>query len=853
MDISRRVFVKATAVALASAAAAGSLSSMVGCANANSASAASGEGQKYLSVCRFCGCGCGVICEVKDGKLISVTGDPDNLSNKGLNCVKGYYLGKILYGEDRLLKPLIREDKATKGTAEGLREATWEEALELVSVKLKETWKKDKNRLAFWGSGQQPITEGYCTAKLWKAGLLSNNIDPNARLCMASAVVGFMNVFQTDEPAGCYADIDHADVFVTWGANMAEAHPMLYSRLTARKLKGENIKHYDLGTLRTRTSVSADTVLLFQPNTDLAIANCIANYLIQSKTYDATFVSDHLQFKQGTENIGNSIEDGYDASDVGQSVDKVEPITFEQYAERLAPYTFEYTSQLSGVPVEDLKALAQEFADPKKNILSLWTMGVNQHNRGTWMNHNLYNIHLLSGKIARPGCGPFSLTGQPTACGTAREVGTFSHRLPADLLVNNEQHRRYTEAIWNLPDKHLDAIQKPGFHTVKIFREMSKGNMDFLWSAHNNWAQSMPNLTRFLGEGDQKGVFDTFVVVNEVYPTLSTQYADVVLPAALWVEREGQFGNGERRTAVFEKAVDPPGEAKWDLWIIMEIARRVLDGEKIGTEDAFDHLFGFFYDKNAADFKVDARETNRLIWEEYRTFSNPDMNEKARAIGDDTAGTFNAKLKMEAKQLAPYEEYITQHGLTWPVRNVNGAWLETQWRFAAGKQTDGFDEVGMAQYGKPGMANALSFYKSANYKPSVVFRPYEPPAEVPDAEYPFYFCTGRLLEHWHTGTMTRRVPELDRALPEALLNIHPDDAAKLDVRDGDLVHVKSRYGAFDIKASIAGRTEPQKGMVFAPFFAEETLINLAVQDTYCPLSKEPDYKKTCVSITKAKG
>ena len=856
MDISRRAFVKATAVALASAAAAGSLASMTGCAGGGSGStgaASGGEGQKHTAVCRFCGCGCGVICEVKDGKLVSVTGDPENLSNKGLNCVKGYYLGKILYGDDRLTKPLIREDKATKGTDEGLREATWDEALELVSAKLKETWKADKTRLAFWLSGQQPITEGYACAKFIKAGLLSNNVDPNARLCMASAVVGFMNVFQTDEPAGCYADLDNADVFVTWGANMAEAHPMLYSRLTARKLADEAVRHYDVTTMTTRTSASADKVLTFRPGSDIAIANAIANYLIVNDKYDHDFVADHVQFKQGTENIGNATDDGYDASDVGKTVDAVSPITFEEYAARLAPYTFEYTSELSGVPAEDLKALALEFADPDKNIMSLWTMGVNQHNRGTWMNHNIYNIHLLSGKIARPGCGPFSLTGQPTACGTAREVGTFSHRLPADLLVANAQHRRYTEAIWDLPEGYLDAIQKPGMHTVKIFREMSKGNLDFLWTAHNNWAQSMPNLTRFLGQGDKKGIFDTFIVVNEVYPTLSTQYADVVLPVAMWVEREGQFGNAERRTAVFEKAVDPPGEAKWDLWAFMEVAHRVLDGEQIDGKDAFDHLFGFVYDKGAHDFKNDGRETNRLLWEEYRIFSNPDMNERAKAVNDDADGKFEAKLKMEAKQLAPYEKYLAHHGMTWPVRNVDGKWLETHWRFADGKQADGFDEVGVAKYGKQGQANNLSFYKSANMKPSVVFRPYEPPAEEPDGEYPFYFCTGRLLEHWHTGTMTRRVPELDRALPEALLNIHPNDASKLGVKDGDLVHVKSRFGEFDIKASTAGRTEPQEGIVFAPFFAEETLVNLAVQDTYCPLSKEPDYKKTCVSITKVEG
>lgn len=192
--------------------------------------------------------------------------------------------------------------------------------------------------------------------------------------------------------------------------------------------------------------------------------------------------------------------------------------------------------------------------------------------------------------LRRPGDDAFSLTGQPTACGTAREVGTFSHRLPADLVVKNPDHRRYTEAIWDLPNGYLDAIETPGYHTVKMFRELSKGGIDFLWSAHNNWAVSMPNLTRFLGRGDLTGINDAFICVSEVYPTLSCQYADVVLPAAMWVEREGAFGNGERRTAVFEKAVDAPGEAKWDLWMLMEVAKRVLAGEQIGGEDAFNHL-----------------------------------------------------------------------------------------------------------------------------------------------------------------------------------------------------------------------------------------------------------------------
>jgi nitrate reductase NapA len=853
MEVSRRQFVKASAVAAAATAAAataGALAQLTACAPRKPGDEGAEATTTYSAVCRYCGVGCGVLVGVKNGTVIEVKGDLDNQSNKGINCIKGYYLAGLLYGEDRLTKPLIRDDASTKGGEGGLREAEWDEALDLVAQKLRDTWQADKSRLAFWGSGQQPITEGYVLAKFWKAGLLSNNIDPNARLCMASAVVAFMNVFQTDEPANCYADLDLADVFITWGANMAEAHPVLYSRLKARKQGEASVKHYDLGTMRTETSKTADKVLIFRPGTDLAIANCIANYLIANKLYDEAFVNDHLQFKAGQERLGDAYEDGYDASEIGQKVNDVHEITFDEFATMLAPYTFEYTSTLSGVPVADLEELAQVFADPALKVFSLWTMGVNQHNRGTWMNHNIYNAHLLAGKYAKPGCGAFSLTGQPSACGTAREVGTFAHRLPADLVVNNPQHRRYSEAVWGLPEGYLDAIEKPGPHTVKVFRDMSKGGIDFFWSAYNNWAVSMPNLTRFLGRGEQKGIIDTFVVVNEVYPTLSCQYADVVLPVSLWVEREGQFGNAERRTAIFEKAVDPPGDAKWDMWVFLQVAKRVLKGEMIEGADAFTRLFGFIWDGEADDFIGDQREVCRTVWEEYRTFSNPDLNPAAQAINNDEGEMFGAKLKMEAKQLAPYEEYLTNHGLTWPCREIGGKWLGTSWRFCDGDQADGFDQFGVEQYGKPGLAGDVSFYKSAGLRPSVVFRPYEPPAYEPTDEYPFWLVTGRLLEHWHTGSMTRRIPELNTALPEALLYLNAEDAARDGIRDGDAVKVSSTYGSFTIKASTTARVEPPPGVCFAPFFAEESLVNLIVEDVYCPLSKEPDYKKTVVNIEK---
>lgn len=845
MKVTRRSILKATAVSFAMA--------VAGCSNKTTKPAepqideanSIEPDQWKTTVCRFCGTGCGVLVGMKNGKIVATKGDPDNRSNKGLNCIKGFYVGKILFGKDRLTKPLIRVDKSKKGTMEGFREASWDEALDLVANKLKEHHSRDPKSVAFWGSGQQTIMEGYASVKLWKAGLLSNNIDPNARLCMASAVAGFMTTFQSDEPMGSYKDLDETDVFVTWGANMAEMHPVLYSRLSSRKLSTPGVKHYDLTTRISRNSELADEILLFRPQTDMVIANAILNYLIQNELYDKQFVDEHTQFKAGTEDLGHSYEDDYDSSEKGQAAGKSWSITFEELKESVSEYTFERAEELSHVPAEQIEKLAKEFADPNKKVMSLWTMGVNQHTRGTWMNNLIYNLHLLTGKISKPGNSPFSLTGQPSACGTAREVGVFSHRLPSDLVVANPDHRRFTEMIWNLPKGYLDPIQKPGYHTIKMFRELGNGNIKFMWSMSNNWGQTMPKLNRFRGNTpDGQGVKDGFIVVSDVYPNRSTELADVVFPAAMWVEREGQFGNAERRTSVFEKCKEPLGDSKWDLWVIVQVAKRVLDGKKIGNQDAFDVLFGSVWDKETNDIIADEHEVNKILWEDYRKFTNPHKhpNPEVQSLGK--------KLKTKAKQMAPYEEYMAQHGMCWPVREVNGKWLETNWRYAHGKQEEGFDQYGVEEFGTVGKYQNIDFYKSNDHKPTVFFRPFEDAAEIPDQEYPYWLNTGRVLEHWHSGTMTRRVPELHRAVPEALCEIHPEDAAAMGIKTDDWVKVISRRGEVKVKVTTSGRGTPNKGSVYVPFFAEEVLINLVTLDAYCPISKQPDYKKCAVRIEK---
>jgi nitrate reductase NapA len=379
-----------------------------------------------------------------------------------------------------------------------------------------------------------------------------------------------------------------------------------------------------------------------------------------------------------------------------------------------------------------------------------------------------------------------------------------------------------------------------------MFRELGKGNVKFLWSMSNNWGQTMPKLNRYRGkDADGKGVLDGFIVVSEVYPTKSTEMADVVFPAAMWVEREGQFGNAERRTSVFEKCTEPPGEAKWDIWTLVQVAKRVLDGKMIGNKAAFDVLFGNIWDYDKNDLLEDGHEVNSRLWAEYRSFTNPheSTNKEIQELGK--------KLKLKAKQMAPYEEYFKQHGICWPVREVNGKWVETNWRYVHGKQEEGYDQYGVEEFGTVGKYKDIDFYKSDDHRPSVIFRPFEDAAEIPDADYPFWLCTGRVLEHWHSGSMTRRVPELHRAVPEAFCEVHPEDAKALGIQNGDLVKVISRRGEVEVKATTKGRGNPPKGLIYVPFFAEETLINLVTLDCYCPISKQPDYKKCAVKIVKA--
>jgi len=837
VKLNRRDFIKANAAAAAMSAA--------GMAAPGTALAQGKDDIRWdKAACRFCGTGCGVLVGTQEGRVVATQGDPDAPVNRGLNCIKGYFLSKIMYGADRLKTPMLRMKDGKFDKNGEFKPISWTQAFDIMEEKCKAVLKaKGPNGIAMFGSGQWTIWEGYAASKLWKAGFRSNNLDPNARHCMASAVAGFMRTFGIDEPMGCYDDIEHADAFFLWGSNMAEMHPILWTRITDRKLSSKHVKVGVLSTFEHRSFELADIPMVFKPSTDLAILNFICHHIISTGKVNQDFVNKHVNFKKGETDIGfglrpthpleqKATSNGYPGADGKPKGDtgKATPITFEEFKKFVADYPVEKVAKLSGVPAKDLIAMAELYADPKVKCVSFWTMGFNQHTRGTWVNNMIYNVHLLVGKISEPGNSPFSLTGQPSACGTAREVGTFAHRLPADMVVTNPDHRKHTEEIWQLPEGTLN--DKVGLHAVAMARALKDGKVNFYWQQCNNNMQAGPNINEELYPGWRNPA--NFIVVSDPYPTVSAMAADLILPTAMWVEKEGAYGNAERRTQMWRQQVKAPGEARSDLWQLMEFSKRfkmeevwtpelLAKAPKYKGKTMFDVLYAngvvnkYKLSETQAGFDNDDSKLigfyiQKGLFEEYAQFG--------RGHGHD---------------LAPFDMYHKARGLRWPV--VEGK--ETLWRFR-----EGYDP-----YVKKG--EGIKFYGHKDGKAVIFALPYQDPPEMPDAEYNLWLCTGRVLEHWHTGSMTRRVPELYKSFPDAVVFMHPDDARDRGLQRGMEVKIASRRGEVVMRVETRGRNKPPRGLVFIPFFDAGRLVNKVTLDATCPISKETDYKKCAVKVTKA--
>ena len=938
MALSRRDFLKSSAAASAAAAVGMSVPSSL-----SAASSTAESGWRWdKAACRFCGTGCGIMMATKNGKIVAVKGDPAAPVNRGLNCIKGYFNAKIMYGADRLKTPLLRVNEKGEFDKNGkFAPVSWKRAFDEMEFHIKRALKESgPEGVGVFASGQYTVMEGYAAQKMMKGGFRGNALDPNARHCMASAVVGFYQTFGIDEPSGCYDDIELTDTIVSWGSNMAEMHPILWSRVTDRKLSDpERVKVINMSTYRHRTSDLADIEIIFSPNTDLALWNYIAHEIVYNhpESIDWDFVNKHMVFCASPVNMGYGMRrEGEKSLKEGKYSDKemeiiakemkkvvsekeapaLEPygykagdvmvnepaglkhweISFEEYKKFLAPYTLDYVAKISkGDPDEDLegfkkklKTLASLYIENGRKVVSFWTMGMNQHTRGTWVNTLSYNVHFLLNKQAKPGSGAFSLTGQPSACGTAREVGTFCHRLPADMMVANPKHREITENVWKVPAGTINPVGTQDI--MRIHRDIEDGLIKFAWVNVCNPYQDTASATHWIKAARE---MDNFIVTSDGYPGISAKVSDLILPSAMIYEKWGAYGNAERRTQHWRQQVLPVGDAMSDTWQWVELSKRftvkdvwgeykpsgprkdvlpsVIDKAKaMGYNENTTMYEILFANDRAKSYKLDQNDPIQKGYDNTEGFGD-----SRNVLGSDGKpwkgyGFFIQKYLFEeyadfgrghAHDLADFDTYHRVRGLKWPV--VDGK--ETQWRFNtkydpyAKKYGAETGHTEFAFYGT--LAKALAqgdltgikdkTQKSLKNKAKIFARPYMDPPEMPDKEYDTWLCTGRVLEHWHSGTMTMRVPELYRAVPEALCYIHPQDAKEKGVKQGELCWVESRRGKIKARVETRGRNRPSRGLVFVPWFDEKVFINKVCLDATCPQSKQTDFKKCAVKIYKA--
>jgi nitrate reductase NapA len=736
-------------------------------------------------VCRYCGTGCGVEVGLKDARVVAIRGNRDYPVNKGVLCLKGLTLAHVVYSAERGTKPLLRQ-------GDGYAETDWDQAFDRVAAKLTETIREHgPDAVAIYLGAQLFTEEFYIANKLFKGVLGSNNVEANARLCMASAVTGFMTTFGKDEPPGGYDDIEHADCFFLIGANLAENHPIIFGRILQRRAENRDVKIIVADPRMTPTAAHADLWLPFFPGTDLALLNAMAYVLLEEGHADERFMAEHVTFAEG-----------------GGAWGEEKRLSLEEYRRFLADYKPEKVADEVGIPVADIYAAARLFGKSRESM-SLWTMGLNQRRWGTWANNLVYNLHLLTGKICRRGSTALSMTGQPNACGGIRECGTLAHALPAHRLVTNDKDRDFMERHWGVPSGSISP--KPGLHTMAMFEKLCSGEIKFMWVICSNPAQSLPDINKYA-----PGMRDTFLVVQDIFPPSQAQsdrafpnktaeFADVFLPSAFWIEKGGVLGNTERRSMFTEPMIAPPPGLLHDWQIMVEIARRAGYGQ-------------YFPYRNT-----------REIWDEYR------------------AATKGTDMDLYG---ATYEVMLEKNGVQWPSTAVGDGGSPRRYELGTDRHLQRLAQEGRVQV----PADGILFYGKPDGRARIFKRPQMPPAEVPDKEYPLYLTTGRVIQHWHTGTMTMRVPWLEKAAPQAFVEMNQIDAEALGIKDNQPVRLRTRRGELTLRARIVrlnrltrkGLSErvsiPRPGVVFVPFFDARLLANELTIDAVDDMSKQPEYK-----------
>jgi assimilatory nitrate reductase catalytic subunit len=673
------------------------------------------------TTCPYCGVGCGVLATRNTEGVVTISGDPGHPANFGKLCSKGLTLGETLGHEQRLLTPMISG-----------ADTSWDKATTLVAQKLSEAIAEHgPDAVAFYVSGQLLTEDYYVANKLMKGFIGSANIDTNSRLCMASAVAGHKRAFGADVVPCNYTDLEQADLVVLVGSNLAWCHPILFQRLqAARELRGTKLVVID--PRKTASAVDADLFLQIAPGSDVALFNGLLRDLYQRGEIDSQFVF------ANTQGLSEAV---------------------------LAAGDFD-VSKATGLSQEDLKKFYDLFAAHPKTVTA-FSMGVNQAVDGTDKVNAIINCHLLTGRIGKEGAGPFSITGQPNAMG-GREVGSLANMLAAHMAIENPLHRSAVQEFWKSPNIAL----KSGFKAVDLFEAVRIGKIKALWIIATNPAVSLPNSSLI----EEALSTCPFVVVSDVTGNTETAgYADVLLPAMGWGEKEGTVTNSERRISRQRQFIKPVGSARADWRIICDVAKAM-------------GFSGFDFETPADIFAEHVALTQVLSVEQR-------------------------PLNLSALENADYETLgPSQWGGTRP--------------FADG------------QFATPnGKAN---FVATAFRKPQI-------------ADDHFTLNTGRIRDQWHTMTRTGLVPKLFNHRAEPYLEISPQDAQRVGLRDAELAEISGVNGHSIVRVLVTDSISP--GHVFQPMhwsglFASHAKANSASASVVDPVSGQPALKSAPVQLSR---
>ena len=708
--------------------------------------------QDHLSVrttCAYCGVGCGVSATPKGDGTVTIAGDKLHPANKGRLCVKGSALGETVSLDGRLLYPQVRGD-------EGLRRVSWDEALDKVAG----TWRAiidehGPDAVALYVSGQLLTEDYYVANKLMKGYIGSANIDTNSRLCMSSAVAGYKRAFGEDLVPLCYDDLELADMVVLVGSNTAWCHPILFQRILKAKESRPEMKIVVIDPRRTATCELADLHLPVKAGTDVWLFNGLLSYLNRIGAVDPAFVADHTN--------------GFDAALATANADCSDPAVVARICRIELPVLMEFY---------------ELFAATHKTITA-YSMGVNQSSSGTDKVNSIINCHLIGGRIGQPGMGPFSITGQPNAMG-GREVGGLANMLAAHMDLDRADHREVVQTFWESPA----MADKPGLKAVDLFKAIEDGKVKAVWVISTNPVVSMPDADQVRRALEK---CELVVATDIMQNTDTNAYADVLLPALGWGEKEGTVTNSERRISRQRAFLPAPGEAMADWKILALFAQRMGFGgfDFAGANSVFDEH------ARLSGFRNSAADVPRAF----------DMSGLAQLN------------KNEYDGLEPVQ---------WPVRRGADGGIEVEERLFADKR-----------------------FAHADGKARFIVTVPRAPANAISEDFPLALNTGRVRDQWHTMTRTGKSFTLADHISESFVDIHPQDALLHGVREGDLARVSSEWGAMVARVQHGGGIP--RGTVFIPIHwssqtSSDARVGALVNPVVDPVSGEPEFKHTPVRI-----